>query len=188
LLGRSRALIRTLRTSHKSDTWYLETAVAVLLATLAWLVFRRIAYFPLYYLAYTPIRAALRLVFAVVNATLGIFVGGAGSKSVSLSATGGGTSLKVKPSASGKGHAKVEGMSAPSMNVGGGGKDQKSGGGPLSEQVGEMAEGKQEEQQQEQQQEGTVLRERRPDEPVNPKKRMMEEPPPVKDGTRKDEL
>nr|POF07859.1 hypothetical protein CFP56_66151 [Quercus suber] len=46
VVGKSRQLLSTLLRSQKSDTWYLETAFYILLATLAWLVFRRILYGP----------------------------------------------------------------------------------------------------------------------------------------------
>nr|POE49389.1 hypothetical protein CFP56_50306 [Quercus suber] len=46
VVGKSRQLLGTLLRSQKSDTWYLETAFYILLATLAWLVFRRIFYGP----------------------------------------------------------------------------------------------------------------------------------------------
>lgn len=42
ILGRSRDLLGTLVRSQKSDTWYLETAFYLLIATLVWLIFRRL--------------------------------------------------------------------------------------------------------------------------------------------------
>ncbi|KAK5695188.1 Protein transport protein sec20 [Elasticomyces elasticus] len=46
ILSTSRNLLGTLVSSQKSDTWYLETAFYLLLATLAWLFFRRILFGP----------------------------------------------------------------------------------------------------------------------------------------------
>ncbi|KAK4550186.1 hypothetical protein LTR36_003153 [Oleoguttula mirabilis] len=46
ILSTSRNLLGTLLSSQKSDTWYLETAFYILLATLCWLFFRRILFGP----------------------------------------------------------------------------------------------------------------------------------------------
>jgi len=46
IFSNSRKLVGTLLSSQKSDTWYLETAFHLLLATLAWLFFRRILFGP----------------------------------------------------------------------------------------------------------------------------------------------
>ena len=46
LLTNSKTLLGTLLRSQKSDTWYLETAFYLLLATLGWLFFRRILFGP----------------------------------------------------------------------------------------------------------------------------------------------
>lgn len=46
ILSTSRNLLGTLLSSQKSDTWYLETAFYILLATLGWLFFRRILFGP----------------------------------------------------------------------------------------------------------------------------------------------
>jgi len=50
LLARSKGLLGTLLRSQKSDTWYLETACWLLAGTIAWLVFRRLLYGPLWWL------------------------------------------------------------------------------------------------------------------------------------------
>ncbi|KAK3329008.1 Sec20-domain-containing protein [Apodospora peruviana] len=60
LLTRSRALVGTLLKSQKSDTWYLRTAFYICLATLAWLVFRRFMYGPLWWLVWFPMRTFFR--------------------------------------------------------------------------------------------------------------------------------
>lgn len=46
IVDKSRELLGTLLRSQKSDTWYLETAFYLLLATLTWLVFRRLLFGP----------------------------------------------------------------------------------------------------------------------------------------------
>lgn len=55
ILQKSRGLVKTLVTSQKSDTWYLQTSVTILLVTIAWLVFRRLLYGPLWWFVYMPL-------------------------------------------------------------------------------------------------------------------------------------
>lgn len=54
MLQKSRGLVKTLVTSQKSDTWYLQTSVYILLVTIAWLIFRRLLYGPLWWLVWLP--------------------------------------------------------------------------------------------------------------------------------------
>ncbi|KAK4105541.1 hypothetical protein N658DRAFT_503666 [Parathielavia hyrcaniae] len=61
LLARSRDLVGSLLTAQKSDTWYLRAALRVLLCTLAWLVFRRFLYGPLWWLVWLPLRTGWRV-------------------------------------------------------------------------------------------------------------------------------
>lgn len=61
MLASSRDLLGTLLKSQKSDTWYLQTALYMLMVTGAWLVFRRILYGPMWWLVWLP----LRIVFGV---------------------------------------------------------------------------------------------------------------------------
>ncbi|OAA48652.1 Sec20 domain protein [Metarhizium rileyi] len=61
MLASSRDLLGTLLRSQKSDTWYLQTAMYMLMVTGAWLLFRRLLYGPMWYLVWLP----LRLVFGV---------------------------------------------------------------------------------------------------------------------------
>ncbi|KAK3300432.1 uncharacterized protein B0H64DRAFT_369688 [Chaetomium fimeti] len=61
LLTRSRDLVGTLVRAQKSDTWYLRAALRLLLATLAWLVFRRFLYGPLWWLLWLPLRTGWRV-------------------------------------------------------------------------------------------------------------------------------
>lgn len=61
LLARSRELVGALVTSTKSDTWYLRSAMYVLLGTLGWLVFRRWLYGPLWWVVWLPVRTGWRV-------------------------------------------------------------------------------------------------------------------------------
>ncbi|KYK57710.1 Sec20 domain protein [Drechmeria coniospora] len=56
MLANSKDLLGTLLRSQKSDTWYLQTAMYMLMVTAAWLIFRRILYGPLWWLAWLPLR------------------------------------------------------------------------------------------------------------------------------------
>ncbi|KAL6867852.1 Sec20 domain-containing protein [Trichoderma novae-zelandiae] len=56
MLASSRDLLGTLLKSQKSDTWYLQTALYMLMVTGAWLVFRRLLYGPLWWLVWLPLR------------------------------------------------------------------------------------------------------------------------------------
>ncbi|PYI13466.1 Sec20 domain protein [Aspergillus violaceofuscus CBS 115571] len=67
LLASSRNLVGSLLRSQKSDTWYLETAFYILLGTIAWLVFRRILYGPLWWLVWLPVRLLARSTFAILG-------------------------------------------------------------------------------------------------------------------------
>ncbi|KAL6403374.1 protein transport membrane glycoprotein Sec20 [Ilyonectria robusta] len=68
MLASSKDLLGTLLRSQKSDTWYLQTAMYMLMVTGAWLVFRRILYGPMWWLIWLP----MRLIFGT-----GVKVGGA---------------------------------------------------------------------------------------------------------------
>jgi len=69
LLSSSRALVSSLLRSQKSDTWYLETAFYILIGTIIWLVFRRILYGPLWWLAWVPIKIFYQLTIAMIGLT-----------------------------------------------------------------------------------------------------------------------
>jgi protein transport protein SEC20 len=56
LLSSSRNLLGTLLKSQKSDTWYLETAFYILVATIAWLIFRRFVYGPAWWFIWLPLK------------------------------------------------------------------------------------------------------------------------------------
>lgn len=65
LLSKSRGLLGTLLRSQKSDTWYLETAIAILIGTIGWLVFRRFLYGPLWWVFWMPLKLAFNLLWSV---------------------------------------------------------------------------------------------------------------------------
>lgn len=71
MLTSSRDLLGTLLRSQKSDTWYLTTALYMLLTVGAWLVFRRLLYGPLWWLVWLP----LRILFGVGAKTGSAVVG-----------------------------------------------------------------------------------------------------------------
>ena len=66
VLSSTKTLLGTLMRSQKSDTWYLETAFYILVATIGWLIFRRFIYGPAWWFLYLP----LKLVW---NAWMGVF-------------------------------------------------------------------------------------------------------------------
>lgn len=68
MLSSSKELLGTLVKSQKSDTWYLQTSLYMLLVTLAWLVFRRWMYGPLWWLVWLPLRLLFRTSVGVSNA------------------------------------------------------------------------------------------------------------------------
>lgn len=54
LLAMSKGILGLLVKNTKTDAWYLQTTVYILLATLAWLLFRRWFYGPLWWLVWLP--------------------------------------------------------------------------------------------------------------------------------------
>jgi protein transport protein SEC20 len=178
LLVNSRNLVTTLLKSQKSDTWYLETTLYILITTVIWLIFRRWIYGPLTWFVIWPLKLLFRVVFAVIPSV------GVASTTTSLSTPS--TSLIVKPSADGGIPRRVINPDEPQyVRVGGGGRGYSydpSASGSVSQQVGQMAEQSQQQgsaQQSDQAKEpvvrgdGTVLQES--DRPRNPKKKMWEE-------------
>ncbi|CAP86050.1 hypothetical protein E8E15_008231 [Penicillium rubens] len=85
LISSSRSLANSLLRSQKSDTWYLETAFYVLLGTIAWLLFRRIFYGPLWWLVWLPFKLIARVAFTTLGAA-GLSTAAVESASQSLSA------------------------------------------------------------------------------------------------------
>jgi protein transport protein SEC20 len=194
LLTNSKNLVSTLLKSTKSDTWYLETTLYILITTVAWLVFRRWFYGPLTWFLIWPLKLAFRVVF-------GIFGLATASTAASSSVANPSTSLIVKPSATGgiPRLSEEQRKQQQGIRVGGGGRGYMQGGDPsaegsYSQRIGKMAEQNQQQQQQEeevpdhpqfrqQRQEeqegpvrrgdGTILKES--DKPRNPKKKMWDE-------------
>lgn len=68
LISSSRNLLSSLLRSQKSDTWYLETAFYIMVGTIAWLLFRRILYGPLWWLVWLPVRLFIRFLFTIFGA------------------------------------------------------------------------------------------------------------------------
>lgn len=65
MLQKSRGLVKMLVTSQKSDTWYLQTSVYILIVTIAWLIFRRLLYGPLWWLVWLPMKWTWWLVLMI---------------------------------------------------------------------------------------------------------------------------
>ncbi|KAF9245472.1 hypothetical protein DTO027I6_8188 [Penicillium roqueforti] len=83
LLSSTRSLANSLLRSQKSDTWYLETAFYILLATIGWLLFRRVFYGPLWWLVWQPLKLFARLAFATGAAGLSTTAVQSASQSIS---------------------------------------------------------------------------------------------------------
>jgi protein transport protein SEC20 len=180
LLAKSKGLLSTLVTSTKSDTWYLETAFYLLGVTIAWLVFRRLFYGPLWWFAWLPVKFGFKYLVTGLTA-IGVLGGARKEAAISTS------SIAVS-------QPSISASTAPSIGVSGiiddiemaGHEESKdaSAEGSMSQQVGQMAEesrqrteGQQPEEAKEGKEEvrrgdGTVLKER--DVPKNPKKRMFD--------------
>lgn len=72
VLSRSKDLVRDLVQKNKSDRWYYETAIRVLIGTMVWILFRRIFYGPLWLIFGVPIKVAVGTVgFAARTVGLG---------------------------------------------------------------------------------------------------------------------
>ncbi|KAK1636781.1 hypothetical protein BDP81DRAFT_394433 [Colletotrichum phormii] len=129
MLASSKDLLGTLLRSNKSDTWYLQTALYMLMATGAWLLFRRLLYGPMWWLVWLP----LRLVY---NLTVG------GGRAVVKYAGSGSPSEAVVVN---EGKIDVEGLpdeSLPTIEVGREPQRSAVGGDPesLVEKVGKIVE------------------------------------------------
>jgi protein transport protein SEC20 len=109
-------------TSQKSDTWYLETAFYILLATIAWLVWRRLLYGPTWWILWFLPRMFFRGCFGILT-----FMGVIGGQKtdVGVSSVAGGETV-VHSSGTRGPKVAMAGQKAPSIQVGGGGK-----GGPV---------------------------------------------------------
>jgi protein transport protein SEC20 len=190
ILSNSRNLLGTLLRSQKSDTWYLETAFYILIATLCWLIFRRILLGPfvrlplfiLNWFIWKPLYLFLTITGVITTSPANQAGGGAITKSR--------PPLIVQPSAKGRPpkYASMMDRAKGGVPAGVGGVNAKVGKDPaldgkMSEKIGQMAEeserkareGDADEENEgvERRGDGTVLKERG-DEPPNPKKKMFE--------------
>ncbi|KAL2184161.1 hypothetical protein L209DRAFT_781778 [Thermothelomyces heterothallicus CBS 203.75] len=184
LLARSRDLLGALVSSQKSDSWYLRAALRLLLATLAWLLFRRFLYGPLWWLVWLPLRTGWRVTSKGV-AYLGADGGGGGGGGSSSSSA---TMAVVVPGEGGEqGGPKTvvvgvgEEGAVPTVRVGRGetreeGKQGEEDG-SMVDKVGRMVEdtlNRRDEEEKEEEKANRTAREDPEDRP-NPKKRMWEE-------------
>lgn len=188
MLSSSRALLGTLLKSQKTDTWYLQSAFYLLVATLGWLVFRRLLWGPAWWLVWLPLKLVFRGAVSVTSAV--------GRQRSSLEAGLASDAATVQSTMS-QHHVYMNNEGVPTAQVGyGSEKRQETESDYVMEEVGkiisnesaeeeppeatEAAEGEEEKEVDPQEagqreEEGTVLRERSDDEPPNPKKRMMED-------------
>lgn len=200
LLSSSKSLVNSLLRTQKSDTWYLETAFYILIATIAWLVFRRILYGPLWWLVWQPVKF-LYWTATMMLASVGIIGGSAAQTSALNQKAAFGPPSSSIMSATGAKPTIDSSQSAPYVVVGakGGGWNnppwpsaQAGGEGSLVDKIGKMAEKSQ------RQHEGTNVddisdeeRKRQEQLPRNPKKRMFEadvEDRKREEARKKDEL
>lgn len=72
LLSKSRSLLGTLVRSQKSDTWYLQTTLYILAATIAWLVFRKLLYGPMWWFVYLPFKLWYSMSWWVMSSIWGL--------------------------------------------------------------------------------------------------------------------
>ncbi|KAF1819367.1 Sec20-domain-containing protein [Dissoconium aciculare CBS 342.82] len=196
ILSTSRNLIGTLLKSQKSDSWYLETAFYILIATLCWLVFRRLLYGPFiklplfFWRVFTffiswGIFKPLYLFLSITGVVTTERRSGASADLTSSSRP----PLIVQPSAQG-GIGAIPSVALPKGGIpaGAGGVGAKRNREPIlegtmSEQIGKMTEDQAEPEKAPKAQEdgkelprrgdGTVLQERG-DVPPNPKKKAFE--------------
>jgi len=179
MLSSSKNLLGTLLRSQKSDTWYLETARNILIATIVWLLFRRLLYGPLWWFLYAPLKAVFYLFYQAwvgVFAAVGLVQTSGRDVRGSSGAEGGGT---VIPDNSAR--ATMAGSQSPVINVGGESRstDTPQEDESLSDRVGRIVDGGQSEEPASLE-DGETAAEEPPSQGEaevqrNPKKRMWEE-------------
>lgn len=59
VLGRSKELIRDLVKKNKSDRWYYEKAIQILIGCLTWIMLRRLVWGPIYLMLFMPVKSVL---------------------------------------------------------------------------------------------------------------------------------
>ena len=175
LLKNSRGLVGQLLRSQKSDTWYLETAFYMLVATICWLFFRRIIYGPFWWLVWQPLKLTWWMIMTTLTG-VGI-VGGQKGTAVSSPAP----QSVSSPGLNSRGIPTLQPRASPPyMMVGakGGGWDRPLEPPPLqnektlAEEIGDMAQRSHDETIS-----GGPSVTEISDEPRNTKKRMMEAEP-----------
>lgn len=139
LLSSSKTLVNSLLRSQKTDTWYLETTLYILLTTLAWLAYRRFLWGPTWWFVWLPLKLTYKLVFGIF-AALGL--SGSSSSTSSSSqlnnvsapaafsstvASSSSSSLRVQPSASNRPPPRQPGQQAHFVRAGAGGAGVKQG-------------------------------------------------------------
>ncbi|KAF2756737.1 Sec20 domain-containing protein [Pseudovirgaria hyperparasitica] len=210
LLSTSKNLVVTLLKSQKSDTWYLETALYILITTIVWLVFRRFLYGPLWWFVWLPVKLVYK-VFYFGGSSLGL-VGSATTTAIVSTSTR--KPLIIKPSATDRPPRRVQDQQNieyyrrgnGGIAVGAGGRGAKvapsdpSPDGSMSQKVGQMAEAakaavssnsqenKPDDPQPKQAERGDGQSLEDTDKPRNPKKRMFEANVEDDKHTKKDEL
>jgi len=88
LLSKSRSLLGTLVRSQKSDTWYLQTTLYILGATIAWLVFRKLLYGPMWWFVYLPFRLWYGMSWWVMSSIWGLAVSSKGRNGTDVTNAG----------------------------------------------------------------------------------------------------
>lgn len=136
MLSSSRDLLGALLTSAKSDTWYLQTTFYMLASTLAWLVFRRWLYGPLWWLVWLP----LRIVFRTGSTAVGIAGRGVGAGT----GASGAATMRIVDGSGTRVEIEMGEDAVPTIEVSsGGGGEKESVGDPdsLVEKVGRILDG-----------------------------------------------
>jgi protein transport protein SEC20 len=123
LLAKSRGLLGTLVRSQKSDTWYLQTTLYMLAATIAWLVFRRLFYGPLWWFVYLPFKVWYSMSWWVMSSIWGVAMTTKNNTIV----LGTQEPLRVMPSASNRAPTFSKRAEQAYMPVGAGGAGAKQG-------------------------------------------------------------
>ncbi|KUJ24000.1 Sec20-domain-containing protein [Mollisia scopiformis] len=203
LLSNSRNLLGTLLRSQKSDTWYLETAFYILMATIAWLVWRRLLYGPTWWLVWFPMKMFIKGWIGVFTA-MGLVGGSKPESGVNPSLTPVMGHHTVAHSSGTRGPKPSLGPpGVHRVNVGGGGRGapmqgsnnpqaskQETSGDSMSEKVGRIIDESRESPLGETEEGGDSAPKGEAEIQRNPKKRMWEEEREAgKDAQRKkDEL
>ncbi|KAL8419818.1 hypothetical protein RB594_002833 [Gaeumannomyces avenae] len=166
LLAASRSLLGTLVRSQKSDTWYLRTTLYLLLATAAWLVFRRLLYGPLWWFLWVPLRVGWWSAAKGVGGGLALVGRSRQPAAARMEVVGASGSTSVVGMAGGGG---ADALPTVSVAHGGGDKGKDSAGSDsMMDKVGRIIDGD----------DGDVAAppENKDSDAPNPKKRMWEEP------------